>query len=219
MNASSMNSSSNNAKLPKLSIKPFSENPLEYQSFGDSFEAAIDSNGYINDVVKFNYLKSFLKSQALFAVESLSLTTENYKEAVAILEKRNKQLLISPHIEKLVNLTTVKSVREVKKIREIYDSIEIHVRNLNSLKIETSQYGPILVSIVMSKLPDDIRLLITRTMPTNEEWDVNMLLENLKQEIDSRKMCFRMSSGTSSSTSNNSYESKNYQSEEEEFMG
>ena len=70
-----------------------------------------------------------------------------------------------------MNLTTVKSVREVKKVREIYDSIEIHVRNLNSLKIDTSQYGPVLVFIVMSKLPDDIRLLITRTMPTNEEWE------------------------------------------------
>ena len=94
-----------------------------------------------------------------------------------------------------MNLTTVKSVREVKKIREIYDSIEIHVRNLNSLKIETSQYGPVLVSIVMPKLREDIRLLITRTMPTNEEWDVNILLENLKQEIDSCVfVCFRMSS-------------------------
>ena len=135
------------------------------------------------------------------------------------LEKRygNKQLLITPHIEKLMNLIPVKSVREVKKIREIYDSIEIHVRNLNSSKIDTSQYGPVLVTIVMSKLPDDIRLLITITMPTNEEWDVNMLLENLKQEIDSREMCFRRSSGTSSSTSNNFYESKNYRSEEEEF--
>ena len=52
-----MNSSANNAKLPKLSIKPFSGNPLEYQSFCDSFEAPIDSNGYLDDVVKFNYLK------------------------------------------------------------------------------------------------------------------------------------------------------------------
>ena len=137
---------------------------------------------------------------------------------MAIVEKRcgNKQLLIASHIEKFMNLTTAKSVREVKKI---YDSIEIHAGNLNSLKIDTSQYGPDLVYIVMSKLPDDIHLLITRTMPTNEEWDVNMLLENLKQEIDSREMCFRMSSGTSSITSNNSYESKNYRSEEEEFTG
>ena len=97
-----MNSSTNNAKLPKLSIKPFSGNPLEYQSFWDSFEAAIDSNGYLDDVVKFNYLKSFLKGQALNAVEGLSLTSENYKEAVAILDTRygNKQLLITSHIEK-----------------------------------------------------------------------------------------------------------------------
>ena len=51
---------------------------------------AIDSNGYIDDVVKFNYLKSFLKGQALFAVEGLSLAAENYKEAVFFLEKVTK---------------------------------------------------------------------------------------------------------------------------------
>ena len=58
-------------------------------------------------------------------------------------------------------------------------------------------------------------------MPTNEEWDVNVLLENLKQEVDSREICFRMSSGASSGNNmyNNSYESKNYRSEEEEYTG
>ena len=68
-------------------------------------------------------MKSFLKGQALKAVEGLALTSENYKEAVTILEKRygNKQLLISSHIEKLMNLPPVKS--------ELFFPCESYFRN------------------------------------------------------------------------------------------
>ena len=203
MSQSFNNPFQSNAKLPKLSIKTFSGDPIEYQSFWDSVEAVVHANCSLDDIVKFNYLKSFLRGQALAAVEGLSLTSDNYREAVVILEKRygNKQLLITSHIDKLMNIAPVKYVHEVKKIREVYDNIEVHVRNLSSLNIDISQYGPVLVSLIMSKLPEEIRLFISRLMPNNEQWDVGVLLENLKREIDSREMCQRMSAGASTSAS------------------
>ena len=195
-NRSFMNYSKvNNAKLPKLSIKPFTGNPIEFQSFWDSFDASVNSNETLEEITKFTYLKSFLKGQSLSAIQGLSLTSENYKEAVKILSDRygNKQLLITSHMDKLMNIKPVASTRDLTKIREVYDLIEVHVRNLSSLEIETSQYGPVLVSIVMSKLPNEIKLHISRSMPLNEGWDVDTLLQNLKQEIESREMCSRMS--------------------------
>ena len=93
-------------------------------------------------------------------------TADNYDEAVNLLQSKygNKQVLISAHIDKLLSLPTVKTVNELHKLREVYDIIEINVRSLKSLEITSEHYGPILVSIVMSKLPDQVRLLMSRSM-------------------------------------------------------
>ena len=44
-------------RLPKIEIKPFHGNPIEFQSFWDSFEATIHLNDSLEDVTKFSYLK------------------------------------------------------------------------------------------------------------------------------------------------------------------
>ena len=184
----------NTAKLPKIEIKPFYGNPINFQSFWDSFEANINSNRSLEDATKFSYLKSMLRDQALAAIQGLSLTARNYKEALYILKDRygNKQLLISSHMEKLMNIKPVTAINDIKKVRQVFDFVEVHVRNLHTLEIETDQYGPLLVSIVMSKLPSDIKLHVSREMPLNEGWDVTLLLHNLKKEIESREMCSRL---------------------------
>ena len=56
-----------------------------------------------------------------------------------------------------------------------------HVRNLKSLSVDKQQCGPVLVSVVMTKLPEEIRLIISRTMPTKEEWNIDQYLETLKE--------------------------------------
>ena len=63
------------------------------------------------------------------------------------------------------------------------------MRNLCSLDIDTSQYDPVLISIVISKLPEDIKLQISLSMPISREWDLDELLAALLKEIESREMC------------------------------
>ena len=41
-------------KLPKLNLPVFSGNPLDWQSFWDSFEAAVHRNPWLNGIQKFN---------------------------------------------------------------------------------------------------------------------------------------------------------------------
>jgi len=45
-----------NVNLPKISIKSFNGDQLEWLTFWDSFSAAIDENIELNDVEKMNYL-------------------------------------------------------------------------------------------------------------------------------------------------------------------
>ena len=47
-----------NGKLPNLSIKCFNGNPIELQSFFDSFRAAIHENYSLKSIMKLNYLRA-----------------------------------------------------------------------------------------------------------------------------------------------------------------
>ena len=123
-NIASRNSNSN-GKLPSLNIKQFYGNTLEYQSFWDSFRAAVHENDTLRDITKFNYLKSHLKGQALSAISGISLSEENYSEAIEILEEPfgNKQILISSNIDQLLSFSHVECLTDIKKIRHIYVKI------------------------------------------------------------------------------------------------
>jgi len=59
------------AKLPKLDIKPFSGDPLEYPTFQQQFDASI-GRGELADVAKFSYLKGLLRGEALRSIQGLS---------------------------------------------------------------------------------------------------------------------------------------------------
>ena len=48
----------NTSRLPKLSLPTFNGNPLQWQTFWDSFNAAVHSNSHLSGVEKFNYLKA-----------------------------------------------------------------------------------------------------------------------------------------------------------------
>ena len=76
-----------NGKLPNLSIKCSNGNPIEFQSFFDQFRAAIHENDSLKSIKKFNYLRAFLRGPALASISGLSLTSENYNQAIEILEK------------------------------------------------------------------------------------------------------------------------------------
>ena len=86
-----------NAKLPKLIIEPFSGEILQFQEFWESYNSAVHENDDLDKVTKFNYLRSLLKSQASSVISGLSLTVDNYDEAISLLKSRygNKQVLIS----------------------------------------------------------------------------------------------------------------------------
>jgi len=52
------------AKKPKLELKKFYNNPISWHPFWESFESAIQKNTNLNDVDKYQYLKSFLEGSA-----------------------------------------------------------------------------------------------------------------------------------------------------------
>jgi signal-transduction protein with cAMP-binding, CBS, and nucleotidyltransferase domain len=92
------------------------------------------------------------------------LNSENYQEAIEILKGRfgNEQILISAHMESLLRISKIASRDNIKELRMLYNHVESCVRNLKSLKLDTSGYGSLLIPILKDRLPDEITMIISR---------------------------------------------------------
>lgn len=175
-------------RLPKLNLKKFTGNVTEWTAFWDAYKSAIHDNPELTDIDRFNYLNTLLGSSAAEAVAGLKLTAANYAEAIAILDKRfgDKQQIINSHMDAMLNLPSVKNIYDIKGIRQFYDKVEANVRGLKSLEIPSTSYGNLMLSILMNKLPQDLRLIITRKMQ-GDEWNLDTLLTILQGEVQARE--------------------------------
>jgi len=62
------------------------------------------------------------------------------------------------------------------------DQIIVHIRGFAALGITSKQYSSLLMLMIMSKLPNDIRLLVVHEI-TDEQWKMNKLMEAIRKEI------------------------------------
>ena len=175
-------------KLPKISLPRFSGNPIKWTSFWDSYHSAIHLNSDLSDVDKFNYLRSLLDGTALEAIAGLTLSSANYQQALEILRKRfgNKQVIISKHMDTLLNMDTIPSDRHLRDLRRLYDNTEPHVRSLKSMGIEATSYGALLSPVLLSKLPPELRLIVSRKVP-DSNLDMDALLATFEEELTARE--------------------------------
>ena len=132
---------SSKVKLPKISLPHFKGNPLYWTAFWDSYESAVHRNSALSEVDKFNYLRSLLEKSAYEAIAGLTLSSANYGEAIEILKKRfgNRQMIISRHMDVLLNLSVVSGEHDLKGLRWLYNEVEANVR---SLKLTEIPMGP-----------------------------------------------------------------------------
>ena len=187
---SNSSSTSNNnvdevvCKLPKLVIKEFDGSVLNWQNFWDQFESTIHSKTNTSNIDKFIYLTSFLCKSTYDTISDLAPTNQNYLEAVQLLRNRygNPQLLINMYMEQFVQLSKTEKSNDVIRLRTFYNKVEITIRNLKSLNIEPSAYGSLLIPVLTSKLPTDLRTLFARKF-SDRVWELNELLNLFKNEF------------------------------------
>ena len=129
----------------------------KWTSFWDSFKSAIHENEGLSRVDKFNHLNSLVEGSSKRSIEGLSFSDSNYDSAVEFPNERfkNPQQIISGHMDELLKLPNCTETDRPTKLRFIYDKLNVHVRGLCSL---AEQYGRLLVPVIMSKLPQNLRL-------------------------------------------------------------
>ena len=99
----------------------------------------------------------FLNSKASHAISGLSLTNENYKEALDLLKHRygNSNLIVSAYMSTLVKFARVQG-DDLHALRKFCDDVESNVRSLRNLGTDSKSYGSFLSTLIIEKLPQDI---------------------------------------------------------------
>ena len=182
-------------KLPKYDIKKYDGSLLKWNSFWEQFEVSVNSNGELSDIKKFIYLKSYLTGEAERAIQSLSLSEENYKHAIELLNTRfgNKQARISAHMKELRSIQPIYDIKNVAAMRKMYDTLDLNINNLRELKVDVATYSSLLISIIFERIPEDLRIKISLHFKDGE-WNLQDAMEMLKDQIEARERSVAISS-------------------------
>ncbi|XP_040066946.1 uncharacterized protein LOC120840458 [Ixodes scapularis] len=145
-------------KLPKLQLLQYQGELTLWQPFWEQFQTAVHRNTRLTEGDKFQYLRSLLSGPAANAISGLQATAECYKDAIEILSERfgSKQRIQREYLERLRSLPTVKSDRDVRGLRNIYDHVQTNIRGLRALGVSSATYSTMMVDVLLSNLPTDI---------------------------------------------------------------
>ena len=78
----------------------------------------------------------------------------------------------------------------------LYNHVESCVRNLKSLKLDTSGYGSLLIPILKERLPDEITIIISRKFG-KQIWTLDKVMEHFNSELRAQENCIASSSNKS----------------------
>ena len=176
-------------KLPTLTLEKFLGNPTEWPSFWETFKAAIDSDEEMENVMKFSYLKSYLVGPAAHAVAGLKVTNSTYREALDVLHKRfgDVSVIIGNHMDALLHCPAVGNMNNVKKLREPYDKLEVHVRSLGALGLHSGGYQQAMSPEILKKWLSELQVMITHRLKGS--YNLQYLLEIFHEELLVREKC------------------------------
>ena len=120
--------------------------------------------------------------EAATVISGLSLTNDNYGEAINIFNNRfgNTQIIISSQMNSILKLPTVK-LNDLQQLRSTCDQVELNLRSLVTLGVAVESFGTLVSTIVIDKLPPDIKLLFARHI--KDTWNLTKILELLNGEL------------------------------------
>ena len=175
-----------NIKLKKISIYKLNEdivNVIEEDRIDEEIRRSSEFDIKIDTEISFmgSYVKSYVSGEAERCMEGLALPSINYQHALNILNERfgNKQIILSKHMSMLLNFEKVKSSLLIKDLRSLYDKITVNIRALISYNIDSQQFGPMLIPVILDKLPADITLEVSRKM-NDKAWQIDEIIDILK---------------------------------------
>ena len=169
-------------RLPRLELKKFDGSILKWQEFWGTFESTIHKNNDLQNLDKFNYLRSQLRGQASEMLMGIELTNDNYNTAIALLKESygKKQVMTDLHYVQINNFPMASY--KTASLREFYDCTEKHLRVLQLLGESNNQNN--VLTMMKPKLPRSVLLRLEEQREENEEWTVESFRKRLLRYIN-----------------------------------
>ena len=96
-------------------------------------------------------------------------------------------MIIGNHMDALLHCHAVGNMNDVKKLRELYDKLEVNVRSLGALVLHGGGYQQIMSPEILKKLPSELQVMITRRLKGSCE--LQYLLEIFREELLVTEKC------------------------------
>ena len=172
----------NTVNLPKLEL--LTETLQNGNRFSTHFKSQL-----LNQQSEISLLKMFLQGDTLHAIAGFGLTLDNSKEALKLLQNRygNTQQKITAHMNALVKISSV-DTKDLSGLRKFFDDFTSHERSLDNLGVESRTYGSLVSPIILEKLSNELRLIISRTNKENN-WNFTKILNLINVELKAREAC------------------------------
>ena len=122
------------------------------------------------------------------AVTGFTLTSANYEAAIKMLQERfgRPEEISRAHYDYMIRLKPVVDDRDIPKVRKLFDEMETHHRALLALGKDEDQYSDVFVPMIISKLPENLRVAVLCEKKTTLKMDE--MLKTLGEKIRVREM-------------------------------
>ncbi|GBM87598.1 hypothetical protein AVEN_119528-1 [Araneus ventricosus] len=157
----------------------------------------------------------YLSGKALKVVSGFELSSENYDNCIKILKDRvrRKHVIISPYMNKIINIEHVRNSSSLNALRRLYDDLITSVRNLEAMLVTSGSYSCMLIPMVLKKIPYDMVPEFNRKKGSKNEVVVSKLLDYIKSEVECRGSSNSIINGNQSelaSSPRKSFQSETY---------
>ena len=80
--------------------------------------------------------------------------------------------------------------------RKFHDQVDVHDRALKAPEVDPVVYSSIVVPVLLKKLHENIKLVVTRGNEESEHWKVEQFLQALLREVELREVHSRSTQPT-----------------------
>ncbi len=182
-------------KLPKIELAKFDGNVMGWLKFWTQFQK-VDCDEELHDADKFQYLIQCMipGTRPRELVESYPMTDKNYAKAISALKDRygRKDLLVEIYVRELHKMALGNvSGKQRLELGQMYDTLEAHLRALESLGVTSDCFAAMLYPIIESSLPEEVLRAFQRanlsSMEDSHEKRLQKLLLFVKNEVESEE--------------------------------
>ncbi|UYV74373.1 hypothetical protein LAZ67_11003269, partial [Cordylochernes scorpioides] len=145
--------------LPKFELPHFYRDANSWFNFKEVFGMTIDQNPGLNDLQRLQYLGSAVKGEAAKLIRGFPISSESYRQAWDTLVSRydNQRELAYAQLNKIFKIKQMKSP-SAKALRELLDTCNESVRNLESLGLQRNEMVDIiLVQFLRNRIDEDMK--------------------------------------------------------------